>query len=187
MNPEILFSSRNAWREWLKTNHKIKPEVWFVYYKKHSGKSKISYHESVEEAICFGWIDGIKKRIDDEKYTHRFTPRKPKSKWSSQNIETARKLIDSGKMAASGLKAFNERIEYNDHQLRAVNNPKLSPETESKLKSNSVAWQNFCNLTPGYRKQYVLWLETAKKSETRIRRLNEAILLLEKNKKLGMK
>ena len=93
MKSELYISDRNEWRSWLIENHAKENEVWLVYYKKHTGKSTIIYADSVEEALCFGWIDGIKKSIDDEKYAYRFTPRKTGSKWSPLNIKLAKKLI----------------------------------------------------------------------------------------------
>ena len=105
----ITAASRIEWRAWLEKNHATETEVWLVYYKKHTGKQSVSYLESVMEALCFGWIDGIKKRVDDERYIHRFTPRKPNSKWSPSNIAQAKELIESGAMTEAGLAAFRKR------------------------------------------------------------------------------
>ena len=187
MNQELCVSNRYEWRSWLKKNQAQTKEVWLVYYKKHTGKPCISYMDSVEEALCFGWIDGIKKRIDEEKYTHRFTPRKLKSKWSKLNVRLARKLIEEGKMTRSGLTVFERRLDYGDDILVARSAKELPLEIEKVLKRNGKAWNNFNNLAPGYRKHYILWLTTAKKTETRKKRLEEAIRLLAENKKLGMK
>jgi uncharacterized protein YdeI (YjbR/CyaY-like superfamily) len=186
---EFCATSRGEWRSWLQENHSRVDEVWLVYFKKHTGQPSITYAESVEEALCFGWIDGIKKRIDEQRYAHRFTPRKAKSKWSALNIKRARMLIDQGKMAPSGLACFDQRIKYDDGFIEAKTgpDPSLPPEIEKALKSNSKAWANFTALAPGYRKQYIGWLVTAKRPDTRARRLNEAVRLLEENKKLGMK
>ena len=186
----VLFaSSRKEWRTWLTQYQSTKDEVWLVYYKKNTGKPSVSYIESLEEALCFGWIDGIKKRIDEEKYSHRFTPRKPNSKWSERNIQLAKKMIDEDKMTSSGLSAFKQRVNYSDQLLEAKRAKEIviSTEIEDALKKNQKAWTNFTNLAAGYRKQYLLWLITAKKVETREKRLKEAIKLLEKNKKLSMK
>ena len=185
----INASSRSEWRSWLMDNHASENEVWLVYYKKHTGKPTVTYMESVKEALCFGWIDGIKKSIDDETYTHRFTPRRPGSKWSPLNIKLAKELIESGEMTKSGLKAFNQRLEYDAQSLKAVKatDIELAPEIEKSLKANQKAWDNFNQLAPGYRKQYVGWLQSAKRPETREKRLKEAIELLDRNKKLGMK
>jgi uncharacterized protein YdeI (YjbR/CyaY-like superfamily) len=189
MKPELCASSRKEWRSWLKKNHTKVKEVWLVYYKKHTGKPSISYTGSVEEALCFGWIDGIKKRIDEEKYAHRFTPRKAKSKWSPLNVRLAKKMINEGKMTQSGLVSFNQRIDYAEDFLKArnANEVHLTPEIKEALKTNKKAWEHFNDLASSYKKQYVGWLISAKRPETRERRLEEAIKLLTENKKLGMK
>lgn len=119
MKQELCVSSREEWRSWLKKDQARTEEVWLVYYKKHTGTLSISYMDSVEEALCFGWIDGIKKRIDEEKYTHRFTPRKSKSKWSEINVRLAKKMIDEGKMTPLGFTVFEQRLDYGDDILEA--------------------------------------------------------------------
>jgi uncharacterized protein YdeI (YjbR/CyaY-like superfamily) len=187
--PLVSASNRAEWRRWLKTHHAREHEVWLIYYKKHTAKATISYRESVEEALCFGWIDGLKKRIDDERYAHRFTPRRAKSKWSPLNISLAQELIASKKMTRAGLAAFEQRRNYEEAFLktREAGTTRLPPEIEKILKANHAAWENFNRLAPGYRKQYTGWLCSAKKPETRERRLKEAIRLLKQNKKLEMK
>lgn len=189
MKSAIYPKSRKEWRCWLLKNHTKENEVWLVYYKKHTGKPTISYADSVEEALCFGWIDGLKKSIDIEKYAHRFSPRKPGSKWSPVNTKLAKKLIEEGKMTEAGLAAFNQRVSYDQLVLKTgeIQELSLTPEIEAGLKGNLIAWNNFNNLAPGYRKQYLGWLLNAKKPETREKRLKEAIELLAKNEKLGMK
>ncbi len=100
--------NRAEWREWLNANHRTCNEIWLVYYKKHTGKPTISYNDSVEEALCFGWIDGIKKRIDEETYCHRFTPRRSNSNWSETNVKRAVLMIEKGLMTPSGLITFEK-------------------------------------------------------------------------------
>ena len=185
----LSFTDREAWRAWLAENHTTEREVWLAFYKKHTGKDSVSYMDSVKEALCFGWIDGLKRRIDEERYAHRFTPRKPTSRWSPQNIRLAQELIESGEMTPPGLTAFEQRVNY-DKALQTMLDAKeipLDPETEEGLKTSKKAWNNFNLMAPGYRKQYVAWLQTAKKPETRKRRLQEAIKMLEENQKPGMK
>lgn len=185
----LSVKDRKAWRAWLAENHAREKEVWLVYYKKHTGKVSVSYMDSVKEALCFGWIDGMKKRIDDERYAHRFTPRKAISKWSPQNTRLAEELTASGEMTEAGLAAFNQGVPYEPElqmALKAKEIP-MTVETEMGLKANPKAWSNFNLLAAGYRKQYVGWLQSAKRPETRKKRLKEAIELLEKNQKLGMK
>ena len=185
----IHASSRSEWRAWLDKNHAREKQVWLVYYKKHVNKSSVTYMDSVKEALCFGWIDGLKKSIDEERYMHRFTPRRPGSKWSPLNIKLAREMIETGEMTEAGLNVFNKRVHYDKEILEVVSaaDIPLDPETEAGLKANQKAWDNFNRLAPGYRKQYVGWLQSAKRPETRDRRLKELIKVLEQNKKLGMK
>ena len=182
MEVRVCPSSRAEWRSWLSENHARNKEVWLFYYKNHTGKPTVSYRDSVEEALCFGWIDGIKKSIDDERYCHRFTPRRKNSKWSPLNISLAEKLIGQDKMTPVGLTSFEQRKTYGERKEFT-----LTPEVEGALKNNNLAWENFNKLAPGYRKQYVGWLASAKKPETRAKRLEEALRLLEQNKKLEMK
>jgi len=189
MEPKVFASDRKTWRAWLAGHHASESEAWLVYYKKHTGKPSVGYLDSVREALCFGWIDGLKKRIDDETYAHRFTPRKPLSKWSPQNIRLATELIELGLMTEAGLSAFEQRVAYDGDVLDMIRSEQLalSDETEAALRANGKAWENFERLTPGRRKQYVAWLQTAKRPETRKKRLQEAIALLEQNRELGMK
>ncbi len=185
----ISVSDRKEWRSWLIENHASEKEVWLAYYKKHTGKATVSYMESVKEALCFGWIDGLKKSIDDQRYAHRFTPRKARSKWSPQNIRLAKELIESGDMMKAGQAAFDQGVPY-DQEFQKVLSAKevpLTAETEKGLKTSQKAWTNFNQMSAGYRKQYVLWLQSAKRPDTRKKRLEEAIRLLENNQKLGMK
>ncbi len=189
MKPQLSASNRPQWRSWLKKNHAKADEVWLVYFKKHTGKPSVNYTDSVEEALCFGWIDGLMKRIDEQRYARRFTPRKPRSKWSPLNIRLAKKMIEAGSMTKAGLVAFEQRIAYDKEIIEARESAEipLTPEIEKRLRANKKAWENFNNLAPSNRKQYVGWLRSAKRPETLDRRLKEAIALLAKNKKLGMR
>lgn len=189
IKPLVECKDRDEWREWLSQNHEACTEVWLVYFKKHTGKPSIAYRESVQEALCFGWIDGLKKRLDDERYTHRFTPRKKKSKWSPLNIRLSEELIAEGKMTGAGLKAYEQRRGYDETFLQQKEQDELalSAELQAALESNPTARQNFEALAPGYRKQFVGWVSSAKRTETRARRLAEAIKMLEQNQKPGMK
>jgi uncharacterized protein YdeI (YjbR/CyaY-like superfamily) len=189
MKRKIHPRSRKAWRAWLQKYHSSAVEVWLVYFKKQTGKQTVTYKDSVEEALCFGWIDGIKRAIDDERYAHRFTPRKTGSRWSPLNISLAEKMIQEGKMEPAGLTAFEQRVAYGEAVLKRIRskNIPLSAECEKRIRSNKLAWKNFVGLAPGYRKQYVGWLMNAKKPKTREKRLRDAVRMLEKNEKLGMK
>jgi len=183
------FPSRAAWRAWLVKNHAKADELWLVYYKKASGKPSVDYAASVEEALCFGWIDGIKKRIDEHRYVHRFTPRRPGSRWSPLNIKRADQLIAAGRMMPAGAAAFEQRKGYDAKVLaaRAGSEIPLTPEIEHALRASRRAWENFTALAPSHRKQYAGWLRSAKRPEILVKRLAEAVALLERNAKLGMK
>ncbi|MFQ5432824.1 MAG: YdeI family protein [Nitrospinota bacterium] len=173
----------------MRKNHAKAKEIWLVYFKKNSGKPGINYADSVEEALCFGWIDGLKKSIDEQRYSYRFTPRKAGSKWSPLNIRLAERMIDEEKMTQAGLLAFDKRITYDEEILKAKDAKQipLTSEIENALRANKKAWENFNSLAPGYKKQYIGWISNAKKQETMKRRVKEAIRLLAGNKKLGMK
>ena len=189
MQSVFYAANRKEWRAWLKKNHAKEHEVWLVFYKKHTGKLSVTYRDSVEEALCFGWIDGLKRSLGEEEYTHRFTPRKEKSKWSPTNIKLAQKMIDEGLMTKAGLTKFNNKICYDEKFLKTTDAKEISitPETEKALKKNKTVWENFNNLSPSQKKLYIGWIQSAKKEETRARRLKEAILFLKDNKKLGLK
>jgi len=163
-----------------------------IFYKKHTGKPGISYDASVEEALCFGWIDSIVKKIDDEKFTRKFTPRKSRSKWSELNKKRAKKMIDSGKMTETGLARIREAKEngewFKSSLIRARREELEDPSYfEEVLAENEKARENFNNLAPTYRRHFIGWISSAKREETRKRRIQEAVKLLEQNKKLGLK
>lgn len=189
MKPRVTCPDRQAWRRWLRDNHDRCAEVWLVFYKKHTGKPGIAYRDALEEAICHGWIDGLKRRIDDERYAYRFTPRRKNSKWSPLNLRLAERLIAEGRMTPAGQAAYERRKHYDEEFLNARRSDRMSlpAEIESALRSSEAAWKNYRALALGYRKQYVAWLTQAVKPETRNRRLKEALRLLEQNRKLGMK
>jgi len=168
----VHFASREEFRTWLANNHAAASELFVSFYKKHTGKSGATYDEAVEEALCYGWIDGVKKRVNDEKFMHRFSPRKTKSTWSRINVQKAMALIESGKMAAPGLRAFEARAAgrtgiYSYEQER----PGLSPTDKKRFMRNAKAWKFFANQPPGYRRTAGAWVSSAKRELTRRRRL----------------
>ena len=187
--PVLYAATRDEWRRWLRANYKHTQEIWLIYYKKHTGKPCVAYDHSVEEALCFGWIDGLKRSVDDERYAYRFTPRRPGSKWSPLNITRAEHLIAAGKMTKAGLAAFDCRVEYEPEILKARDSKEipLTAELERGLRANKTAWRNFNKLSPGYRKRYAGWLRSAKRPATRAKRLQEVIRLLVANEKPAMK
>jgi uncharacterized protein YdeI (YjbR/CyaY-like superfamily) len=185
----LYVSNRKDWRRWLEKNHANEKEIWLVYYKKHTGKDRIPYEDAVEEALCFGWIDSIIRKLDDERYAQKFTPRKNSSQWSESNKKRIAKLVKLGMMTADGLNKVKIAKETGkwDEIINLPNSDKIHPEFEIALKNSPLAGKNFDNLAPSYKKHYNGWISAAKKDETRRSRIEEAIDLLIKNKKLGMK
>jgi uncharacterized protein YdeI (YjbR/CyaY-like superfamily) len=175
LNPKF-FKSSSAFRKWLDAHHASSKELWVGFYKKNSGKPSIDWPQSVDEALCFGWIDGIRKRVDEESYMIRFTPRKPSSVWSAVNIANATKLIKQKRMQPAGLKAFEARKEnrsgiYSYEQRSA----ELVEPYLGKLKRNQAARKFFQSQPAGYRKQMNWWVVSAKREETRLKRLDQLI------------
>ena len=184
----LYIHERAAWRTWLKENHAREREVWLVYYKKHTNRPRIPYDDAVEEALCFGWIDSTVRRVDDDSYLQKFTPRKSKSNWCESNVKRARKLIAEGLMTKAGLDAIGEGALDVEFAPRPKSKDTEVPRFVSDaLKKTPKAWENFNALAPSYRREYVNWITEAKRDETRERRLREAARLLSENKKLGMK
>jgi uncharacterized protein YdeI (YjbR/CyaY-like superfamily) len=186
---QIYFPDAKAWRKWLETNHDKLQGVWLIYYKKHSGKPRVPYNEAVEEALCFGWIDSIVKRIDEDRYRQQFPPRKPVSNWSESNKARVGSLIKQGKMNPAGMKTI-ESAKANgkwDEVVDAKMEFAFSDDLMVLLRSNKKAYNAFENLAPSHKKQYLQWVMSAKKPETSLKRCREMIELLEKEEKLGMK
>jgi uncharacterized protein YdeI (YjbR/CyaY-like superfamily) len=179
----IFFESPAEMRSWLEANHDTAEELWVGYHKKGTGRRGISWSESVDQAICFGWIDGIRKSIDAASYTNRFTPRKNKSIWSAVNIKKAEDLITAGLMHPAGLAMFEAR---DDERSAAYSyeqkNPKLGTELEREFKADRKAWAFFQAQSPSYRKTVTWWVMSAKRDDTRRRRL--AILIDDSRKGL---
>src|SRR2546421_1896014 len=186
----LYVTSRDDWRAWLEKNHETEKEVWLVFYKKHTNRPRIPYDDAVEEALCFGWIDSIVQKIDDERYAQKFTPRKSGSLWSESNKRRVRKLLKEGKMTQAGLAKIGEGVLDTEERTKSELKSKelvIPTYLSEALRANKKAWENFNRLTPSYRRQYIAWITTAKKEETRKRRIREAIELLARDEKLGMR
>ncbi len=176
MQKITFFKSQLDLHKWLDKNHVKKNELWVGYFKIGTGKKSISYKESVDEALCYGWIDGIRKSLGNESYTIRFTPRKPNSIWSRVNIKRADELEKLGLMNVHGLKRFNERDEHKTNRYSFERyNVKLNSGYEKKFKANKKAWQHFQSMPPSYQKPALWWVVSAKQEETRLRRLDTLI------------
>ncbi len=184
------FANRDDWRAWLAENHQTAEALWLIIYKKHTGgRSGLTYIEALEEALCFGWIDGILKRIDDEKHTIRFSPRRKNSIWSEHNKNRVRRLIKEGRMTDAGLAKIREAKANGqwDKAARREDITVIPAELTAALAKNEKARLNFEALAPSYRKQFISWVAFAKQDETRRKRVEETIERLTRNKKLGMK
>jgi uncharacterized protein YdeI (YjbR/CyaY-like superfamily) len=179
-----FFPTPAAFRAWLKKHHKTADELWVGYYRKDSGKPTITWQESVDEALCFGWIDGIRKKISDEAYTNRFTPRRPGSNWSAINIAKVQELTRQKRVQPAGLAAFAKRTEaksrvYSYEQVSLA----LFEQLEKKFRANKKAWAFFEKQPPSYRRLMTGWVNGAKQEETRLRRLDKLIAACESGKR----
>lgn len=172
----IFFSTQDEFREWLEINHNKESELLVGFYKVNSGKQSMSWSESVDQALCFGWIDGVKHSLGKDSYQIRFTPRKKSSIWSVVNIKKVELLIEKGLMKPPGLLSYSHRSESKSGVYSFEKEEvKFSPELEHLFKANKVAWDYFQSLAPTYRKPSSNWVMSAKQEATRLKRLNELI------------
>ncbi|MFC1966752.1 YdeI family protein [Chloroflexota bacterium] len=184
----LLFSSSLQWRKWLEQNHDSIKAVWLIHYKKNSGKSSVSYDDALEEALCFGWVDSIMKRIDDEKFILKYSPRKTKSIWSRRNKEKAEKLIKVGKMTNAGLIKIEEAKNngFWDNAYTNKDRDEIPEDLNNALLQNNDAWVNFHNFANSYWNMYIGWVNSAKTEQTRKRRIAEVVKRSWLNKKPGI-
>jgi len=187
----LYVSDREAWHAWLEEHADTESEIWLIYYKKGSDKPRIPYEDAVEEALCFGWIDSLIQRIDDEKYAQKFTPRKAGSKWSELNKWRVAKLNRAGRMKPAGMAVVDFNVEVVPIEKPKTRGekpmPELPPSIEKVLMEDETAWSNFNKLAPSHRRMYIGWIMDAKKEETQLKRARETLEMLKQNKKLGMK
>ena len=181
-----IFNSSAEFREWLENNHDRVPELWLGFYKKRTGKKCITYREALDEALCFGWIDGVLKNVDETSYKRRFTPRKAKSYWSAVNIRRANELAKLGRMASSGMTAFEKRGTESGKYSFESRPKKLPSAYEKQFKANPAAWEFFQAQAPWYQRTSSFWIVSAKQEETRQRRLATLIGDSEKGHRLNM-
>lgn len=180
-----FFRTPAAFRKWLEKHHKSAGELWVGFYKKNSGRRSITWPESVDEALCFGWIDGIRKRVDEISYQIRFTPRRRGSIWSAINIRRVKELKKQKRMRPAGLKAFAARIENKSGIYAYEQRSAELPEPYAKIvKKNKAAWDFFKAQPPSYRKLIAWYIVSAKKEETRLIRLKKLIAASAKGKRL---
>lgn len=186
---KLYFAKTDQWRKWLSKNYDSPEGILLLFYKKQTLKPTISYDDAVEQALCFGWINGIIKKIDDETYARKFTPRKPGSFWSALNKKRAGKMIRQGKMTRHGLAKIQAAKKSGiwNKDPRPQIPLEIPPEFAKALARNKKAKENFENLAPSYRRHYIGWIAFAKRPETKKRRIAESITLLKKGQKLGMR
>jgi uncharacterized protein YdeI (YjbR/CyaY-like superfamily) len=185
MQDAVYAKNRQEWRTWLEANHDAQPAIWIAFYKKGSGKESVSYEEAVEEALCFGWIDGIRKSGDEETYFQRFSPRSSRSQWSEVNKRRAAKMYRQGLMMPAGLEKVDFPIEQVDPDS-ALPPPAELPEPFARvLRENPPAWENLKSMSASNRQAYYNFLTGAKKPETQAKRLEQAVARLKENKRLS--
>jgi uncharacterized protein YdeI (YjbR/CyaY-like superfamily) len=176
VKPEpIFFDSPQEFYDWLAEHHETESEVYVGFYKAHTGKRAMTWSESVDQALCFGWIDSRANRIDEDRSMQRFTPRKPGSNWSNINVEKVAKLREAGLMRPAGLAAFEQRSDERTGVYSFENETELAPEYDAQLRSNKAASDYFESRPPWYRRTAIHLVMSAKREETRLRRLSELI------------
>jgi uncharacterized protein YdeI (YjbR/CyaY-like superfamily) len=181
----IFFENQFNFRKWLENNHDKEKELIVGFYKVDSGKASMSWSESVDQALCFGWIDGVRKSIDSESYCIRFTPRKPNSIWSAINIKKIEALTNAGLMKPEGLKAFALRKEDKSNiYSHEQNTVELTTEFLHQFQQNAKAWEFFIQQAPSYRKVIIHWMMSAKQEKTKQARLEKTIGASEQQKRL---
>jgi uncharacterized protein YdeI (YjbR/CyaY-like superfamily) len=183
--PTVSPKTRVAWRAWLERHHARRTEVWVVYYKKHTGKATLTYEEAVEEALCFGWIDGLVRRVDDERHMQRFTPRRKGSVWSAVNLRRFARLAAQGLVTPAG-QAAGPRAGTKVADVPWLRPDVIPGDVERLIARSNVALQNLKRMSPSQRKHFVYYIDSAKRPETRERRAGRAIDLLERNITLDM-
>jgi uncharacterized protein YdeI (YjbR/CyaY-like superfamily) len=176
--------NRRHWRQWLERHHRSDAAVWLVFHKRRTGTPCLGYEDAVEEAICFGWVDSLIKRLDDDRYARKFTPRTPDSRWSTINRRRYADLEARGLLTDAG-RARPPTDRSGDGPRPSLT--RLPAYIEQALKAHPSAWQHFERLAPSYRAAYVAWIDSAKREATKDKRLSEAVRLLAAGEKLGMK
>ena len=181
----IFFKGQNEFRKWLDKNHLIEKELIVGFYKKETGKPTMTWSESVDQALCFGWIDGIRRKVDEERYCIRFTPRRPGSDWSSLNIRKVEELRNAGLMTADGLEVFNNRKEKKGDNYSYENLPSSLPASLDKMfRQNKKAWEFFEKQAPSYKKVRIYWINSARQEDTKLNRLKKLIAASKESKRL---
>ena len=175
-------STREQWRRWLAKHHASESEVWLIFHKKHTGKPSVAYTDALDEALCYGWIDSLIKRIDDDRYARKFTPRKAESNWSTINIKRYNDLKATNRLKPPGIARSPEGRPIAD----AAGRGSTPAYIEREIKRDAGAWKFFESLAPSHRRLYVNWIDSAKREDTKQSRLRQAILKLKAGRKPGL-
>ena len=174
--------SSAQWRKWLADHHDAESEVWLIFHKRHTGQPSITYEDAVNEALCFGWVDSLIKRIDEDLYARKFTPRNEDSKWSTANRRRYAELQAAGRLAPSGV--MRPPTSRSGDAPRPTEAPAYM---QKALRAHPEARRNFEKLAPSHRRQYIAWVDSAKQEATKLRRLDQALVMLEAGQKPGLK
>jgi uncharacterized protein YdeI (YjbR/CyaY-like superfamily) len=177
----------DQWRKWLAEHHDSESEVWLVFHKLHTGVASIDYKDALDEALCFGWVDSLIKRLDDRRFARKFTPRRADSRWSDVNRKRYAELEAAGRLQPPGIERAPTDRGYAPSPPRLELPAKLPAHIQATLRKHPLALRHFEALAPSHRRRYVAWIESAKRDETKARRLKEAIRLLTAGKELGLK
>jgi len=184
---KLFVRTLDEWRHWLIKNHASVSEVWLIFYKRHTGVASIAYADALDESLCYGWVDSLVKRLDDRRYAIKFTPRRTDSRWSAANRKRYAQLKEDGRLKPAGMKRPPTDRTYGPRAARLEMPSKLPSYMEAALQNHPTALRHFDALTPSHRRRYFAWIESAKREETKLRRLDEAIRLLTGGKLLGLK
>lgn len=175
------------WRDWLAKHHAAEPEIWLIFHKQHTGTASIAYKDALDEALCFGWVDSLIKRLDDRRYARKFTPRRPDSRWSAINRKRYAELKAAGRLQPPGIQRRPTDRGDAPRPARLALPSKLPEYIQAALRAHPAARRHFESLPPSDQRRYFAWIESAKREETKRRRLEEAIRLLSSGKPLGLK
>ena len=183
----VHFERAAEFRRWLRAHHASAGELLVGFHAKHSGNRGITYAEALDEALCFGWIDGVRRNVDSARYSVRFSPRRPRSAWSLVNVGHVKRLIREGRMEDAGLKAYNARKKERTGIYSFENRPeKLPKRLENEFRSNSAAWAHWTSQPPGYRRTATWWVVSAVREETRARRLAALVEASGSGRRIGL-
>jgi uncharacterized protein YdeI (YjbR/CyaY-like superfamily) len=183
----LLVRTLDQWRDWLAKHHASESGVWLIFHKQHTGVASIDYKAALDEALCFGWVDSLVKRLDDRRYARKFTPRRADSRWSEVNRKRYAELKAEGRLHQPGIARAPTNRGYGPRPPRLAMPAKLPAYIRSALRDHPAALRHFEALAPSQRRRYLAWIESAKREATKLRRLEEAIRLLASGKELGLK